>query len=261
MLHNVLKKGGLLVLSLLVIPLAFAAETGMYDSINWTSPVTYLQLTTFWIILLTIILVAGKSHVMNHKKFFFFITIIPVILVTVYLAGHTVHHNITSATGGPVHWHADYQIFVCGERLDLIDPKFPSNKIGSPLFHEHNDDRIHVEGAVMHLEDVDVGSYFEVIGGELTATSLKYTTNDGEVSVQNGDLCNGVPSELAVYVNGNREADPANYLYYPDPLVPPGDCIIVEFGPNPGSTTSKICESWEAQGWTYDNYEQKREER
>ena len=46
-------------------------------------------------------------------------------------------------------------------------------------------------------------------------------------------------------------------MYYPHPNVPPGDCVIVEFGPNLPDTTERMCDFWEANGWTYDNYQEK----
>lgn len=198
-----------------------------------------------------------KKFTEAEKKLFFGLIAIPVLVVTLYMAGHTIYTDVNSVTGGPVHWHADYQVWVCGERLDLMDPTFPSNKIGSPLFHEHNDDRIHVEGTVDQLENIDLGSYFQVIGGQLTQTALTYPTEDrGIIDVANGDLCDGVPSELKVYANGQLLESWSDYLYAPHAYVPPGDCLIIEFSPDRAATTPRLCESWEAKQWDYNNFEQ-----
>jgi hypothetical protein len=202
----------------------------------------------------------GKKLSHGGKILFFSLIAIPIILASLYMAAHTVHENIISETGGPVHWHVDYQVFTCGERLNLIDPTGLNNKIGSPLFHEHNDDRVHIEGTVMKVQSVDLQSYFAVIGGKLTETSLKYPSINGVVQVQNGDLCNGQESTLNIYVNGQQVQDPLNHVPYPHALVPPGDCVIVEFSPDNSQTTDKVCESWQAQEWNYDNYEQNRED-
>lgn len=199
------------------------------------------------------------SH--GGKILFFSLIAVPILLSSIYMGAHTVHENIISETGGPVHWHVDYQVHVCGERLDLINPTGLNNKIGSPLFHEHNDDRVHIEGTVMNVQSVDLQSYFAVIGGSLTETSLTYRDeNKGLVEVQNGDLCNGQESTLNIYINGQQVEDPLNHVPYPHAMVPPGDCVIVEFGPEDSSTTDRLCESWQAQEWNYNNYEQLREE-
>ncbi len=182
-------------------------------------------------------------------------------LSSLYFAGAIIHENIVSETKGPVHWHADYQIWACGERIDLKNPQGLSNKIGTPLFHEHDDDRIHVEGTVMEVKDVELGDYFEVIGGKLEKGHLIYPGQNQTYNYQNGDTCpNGQTGQLKVYVNGERIQNYTHYLPYPDPYVPPGDCIIVEFGPNNSQTTNKLCSSWETQDWNYNNWEEKRED-
>ena len=229
----------------------FAADplTFIYISIAITAIVT----------LLSFIFGDRLSH--SGKILFFSLLAVPIILSSIYLGAHTIHKNIVSETKGPVHWHIDYQVHVCGERLDLIDPTGLSNKIGSPLFHEHDDDRVHVEGTVMRVQDVDLGAYFEVIGGRLTETSLVYPTNEGIVSVQEGqDTCDGQPANLKIYINGRQIENPTEHVPYPDAYVPPGDCVIVDFSPGDSPTTDKICESWESEDWTYENYEQLRAE-
>lgn len=260
------KKMRVIIASLLIIPLlsyaAFAASFSEMMHSEWADPVLYIKLVALFVVFLTILvlLLEGKFKE-NHKTLLFYLFVIPVMASTLYLGAHTVYENIQSETGGPIHWHADYQVWACGERLDLIDPTGLKNKIGSPLFHEHNDDRIHVEGTVMHLEDIDLGSYFEVIGGELNEQVLVYPTEGkGIVEYSSGETCpNGEVGEVQVFVNGKKQQDFANYLMYPHALVPPGDCIIVEFGPGK-ETTDKICESWDTKKWTYDNYEELRSE-
>lgn len=203
----------------------------------------------------------GKKLSHSGKVLFFSLIAIPIILSSLYLGAHTVHKNLISETQGPVHWHVDYQVWTCGERLDLINPTGLSNKIGSPLFHEHDDDRVHIEGVVMNTQDVDVQSFFDVIGGSLTEDALSYPTTNGVVSVQEGvDTCDGEPANLKVYINGEQRPDGTSHVPYPHALVPPGDCVVVEFSPGDSQTTDKLCESWQAQGWNYDNYEQNREE-
>ena len=93
----------------------------------------------------------------------------------------------------------------------MINSKFPKNKIGSALFHEHNDDRIHIEGSVKLLKDFDLSSYFEVVGGKLENGHLVYPSVNGEIEKRNGDLCIG-ESRLKVYVNGKKIE---NYVFEP----------------------------------------------
>ena len=232
--------------------------------VNYSDPTLYIILTASWIIILSFFVIVfppSKCKSKNCKKVLFLLFIIPVLLSTLYLGGHTVYKNIHSETKGPVHWHADFRVWVCGEELDLINPTGLRNKVGNPLFHEHDDNRVHVEGTVDDISNVDFERFFKVIGGELTNSELVFPTEDkGRVEVSNGDLCSDLPGELAIYVNGVRIKDVQNYMYYPHPLVPPGDCVIVEFGVDLPNKTDRICNSWAAKGWTYENYKELRKE-
>ena len=186
------------------------------------------------------------------KAAIFGLIVIVVLGITSYLVWSTVSKNIKSVTRGPVHYHADFEIYNCGQKLDLIDPHGLENKAGTPLFHEHNDNRIHVEGPVLDLQDISLGKFFEVIGGKLNSGSLIFPTNDGEVAMENGAICNGVPGSLQVFVfktqgntfYQNKLTDPANYVLSSHSKVPPGDCIIIEFD-RPKDKTDKLCTSYQ----------------
>lgn len=249
--------GILLAFILAAIPVS-AEELWIHTT--WAKPLTYLQITIAILVIVTIfILTIGKDFAKKHPKPFFLLITIPVLLTTFYTAGHTTYENVISETGGPVHWHLDYQVWVCGERLDLVDPRGLRNKIGTPLFHEHDDDRIHVEGTVHRISTVSLGNYFNVIGGELSDGRITYPTDEGIVEYSDGDVCpDGTAGELAVYVNGMRQGDFWNHIMAPEALVPPGDCAIIEFGSNVGATTDRICDSWDALGWSYENMGEKR---
>ncbi len=223
--------------------------------IDMTDPSLYVILTSVLLIVLTVyMLFIGTKKTHKKKKLFFWMIVVPVVFSSLYLAGHTIYENSISETKGPVHWHADYEVWVCGNRLDLIDPKFPENKIGSPLFHEHNDDRMHVEGTIIDIDEVNLESYFKVIGGELHEGHLRYNAIDNKYDMETGDLCNGEPGSLKVYINGKRTEDYEEYIIYPNSYVPPGDCIIVSFDETNTSTTEKICESWVVKGWNYQDF-------
>lgn len=181
-----------------------------------------------------------------------FITMVLVILAnSAYLVGSTLYVNAKSVTGGPVHWHADFEVWDCGREIELIDPTPPSNKVGSPLLHEHNDKEIHVEEAVFDWEDISLGAFFRVVGGELHSDYLKMPTNEGMVERRNNEACpDGFSGMLQIflYKAGSFEqqilADPENYLMTPEQKVPPGDCLIIEFGP-PKEKTEHLCQSYQ----------------
>jgi hypothetical protein len=215
------------------------------------TPPNLVKIVSVWVLIITIFLFSCKKQAHKHKHLFFWILAIPIIAASLYLAIDTIQHNVTSVTKGPVHWHADYQVWTCDEQLDLIDPKGLKNKIGNPVFHEHNDGRIHVEGAVQKLEDVNLKNYFNAIGGQFSNDKVSYPTNDGLVTYQNGETCNQEPSTLKVYVNGKIVENPATYVLTPHTQVPPGDCIIIEFSPQNNPTTEKICNSWLAMDQSY----------
>ena len=125
-----------------------------------------LVISAFLIIAVFVILtVLVKEKGETLKKILFGGIVLPVIIVTIFLVGSTIYLNLSSATGGPVHWHADFQVWNCGQKVDLVDPQGLSNKVGTATFHEHNDNRIHVEGVVINQSDASLGNFFKFIGG------------------------------------------------------------------------------------------------
>lgn len=171
-----------------------------------------------------------------------------VLSITAYLIWSTISINQASITKGPVHWHGDFEIWNCGKELDLIDPKGLFNRVGTPVLHEHNDKRIHVEGAVMQTSDISLREFFRVVGGKMTPFSLKIPTNDGVIEMKNGDLCRGDHGQFQVFAyqtkgdgfSQQKLQDPLNYVLSPYSSIPPGDCIILEFDV-PKERTDKIC--------------------
>lgn len=197
--------------------------------------------------------------------------------------------NVKSDTGGPVHWHADFEIWACGNEIALRDPRgFLSNKIGSPTLHEHNDKRIHLEGVPVTLpHDASLGKFMSTIGGELTQSSLTVPVNDDylfedaqdaqdgdghgapapelvepyihttpqgrEARFVTGQNCGDQPAELQVFVYSHdpqtkqyrqqKLQDAATYAIAGRDQVPPGDCVIFEFGPT-RQYTDKLCKQY-----------------
>lgn len=187
------------------------------------------------------------------KRVLFWIMILATVLPTIFFAGSTVYLNVISETGGPVHWHLDYRIFVCGEEVQLAGPVgLLSNKVGTPSFHHHDDNRIHVEGTVVDMTHIELEDFFETIGGELTDTSFTLPLDEGSRTVTNGEQCaDGTIGTWNAYLIEMPDPDGTiaqvgplhdfpHYLMKPEAYVPPGDCVIFEFG-KPADAPAEAC--------------------
>lgn len=180
-------------------------------------------------ILIAIILLFHKSMNNTLKKIVYFLVVILTSVVTIYLIITTLHLNIISETKGPVHWHADFEIWVCDKEIKLAEPKGLSNKQGVDLMHAHNDNRIHVEGVLIDKKQASLGAFFYAVGGSLLEDGLKVPTDNDLIAVHDGDLCNGQSAKLYVFVNGNLIDNPPDYVISPYEKVPPGDRIKIIF--------------------------------
>jgi hypothetical protein len=213
------------------------------------------------------------------------------LVVTTILISSTIFLNTNSSSKGPVHWHADFEIWACGEPYAatvshpikgdrLRDPTgFLSNKIGTTTYHEHNDFRIHLEGVVVTPGDASLGKFFRVIGGEITNRSLLIPLDDNQTAYfENSEVCpEGTPQasqagQVQVYAyraldqesssgksqyRQEKVSDPANFIINDHPNVPPGDCIIIEFGPLAERTEHK-CHQYKVQDDTLHKWEEVR---
>lgn len=223
---------------------------------------TKLLITATIIIAAFVAYALAKDHhalTNKEKKILFAGIAVPAILATVVLAYATVYLNVTSQTKGPVHWHADYEIWKCGEKLDLKNPEGFTNRIGTPVFHEHGDARIHVEGVLIDKNDANLERFFNVTGGLLAQKKMRVPTDTELVEAVNGEPCGGAnePGKLQVFLLQVTNPDQSkqwvyeqkkldhfdDYVLAPYSYVPPGDCIIIEFGEEK-ETTDKICESY-----------------
>ena len=176
-------------------------------------------------ILIVIIVLYYKKMNDTTKKIVFYLLVVVTALTTLYLVVTTLHLNIISATKGPVHWHADFEIWVCGQQIKLAEPKGISNKQGVDLMHAHNDNRIHVEGVLLDKKEASLGAFFHAVGGSLADDGMKISTDNGLLSVHDGDNCGNKPAKLYVFVNGNLIDNPSIYVISPYEKVPPGDRI------------------------------------
>lgn len=239
------------------------------------------------IVLLTVAsLFANKKHTYLKKPLF--ILIVAVILSgTATLFTSTIYLNTRSYSKGPVHWHADIEFWACDVQLEIRNPSgFLSNKIGTSTLHEHNDQRIHLEGVVVDKDvDATLGKFIKVMGGSISNDSLNLPVADsiledfidgdkvdvGGVSnvssflkqdsdgkqvfvAKNGSLCPGEKqAELQVFVYKFNKKDntyeqtklenPSAYMIRDESIVPPGDCIIVEYS-EAKARTNRLCEQY-----------------
>ena len=141
------------------------------------------------IIIATVLTVLLKGRGEGIKRVLFTLIAVPALIATIFMVGSTLYLNFSSSTGGPVHWHADFEIWDCGQELDIVNPKGLSNKVGTSTFHEHGDKRIHVEGVVVEKREASLGRFFEVIGGKISNDELHVPTNSGLVDRHNCGLC------------------------------------------------------------------------
>lgn len=205
----------------------------------------------FLILFLTVLAVLNKDSSNVFKVTVFSSIAFIAISVTFLLAGMTVYLNVKSETGGPVHWHADFRIFACGEEMLLKEPSGLSNRIGRTDLHEHGDKRIHVEGVVVHKQDVSLHEFFGAIGGNLLYGELSFPGREKYESFADGNKCSdGREGALQVFlyktegkeIRQTKLADYPEYVLSGEPQVPPGDCIIFEFTPDIKDKTEKICD-------------------
>jgi len=216
-------------------------------------PLMVVGVATTVIFFVVVVLLLKKFTDGRIKIFFFVFLTFVIASTTVYISGETFYTITTSETKGPVHWHADFRIFQCGEEIDLIDPQGFSNRVGDSLIHEHGDNRVHIEGTLASREDAALHNFIEKIGGTFTDSELIIPTNAGVVRMKNGELCpDGATGQLQVFlwktefgrVAQSKLEDFSEYIISPEELIPPGDCIIFEFD-GAKEQTKNICEQYE----------------
>lgn len=180
-----------------------------------------------------------KSFSEGAKKAVFFAICAPIALSTLYLVAATVLLNNASETQGPVHWHADFEVWACGVRYELVDPTGIDNKVGSPAVHEHDDNRIHIEGVLLKKEEASLRNFFIQAGGIFDEHGMTMPTTEGVRTWSNGDICNGKPAKWHVFVNGELIPDETAHDYVMSPYAitraqgGPGDLIKIVFSEKP----------------------------
>lgn len=111
--------------------------------------------------------------------------------------------NTSIGVGEPVHWHADYQITVCGENRVPRD--------GPMLAHTHGQTQFHLEGVRRSEEQATLDWVMDSLGTEFSENSIYGQTS-----------CNGEPANLTVKANGDTLENPEDYI------IRDGDNISIE---------------------------------
>lgn len=186
---------------LLAAVLATVLAVNLYpsmDFVQYVEPILILgSLST--LVLAGLSLYREGELNLRDKKILMNGFLVAILLPSLYTAGAFVHDSQTSWSGGEIHWHADFEVLVEQngdlERLDLIDPGnfcketthessymcSVNDRVGSTEYHEHNDNRIHLEGSFKTKRDASLASFFEQFNGQLTNTKIVFPTNDGTV--------------------------------------------------------------------------------
>lgn len=236
-----MKKGYLfLIVMIAVMQLALAHGETPAGEIGEVDLVSLLWKSAVIVIILIALLFMIFEHRLHEQKSKNIFHIICFSIVTLYVVGITgfmmyqvITTNIISWSKGPVHWHADFEVWVCGERISLPESEGLLNRVGTGTFHHHNDYRIHLEGTIMEREEATLGAFFRVIGGDLHEGHVKAPQEEGYIEVSAGDECENAPGEetkLKIFVNGEEEKHAEDYVISPYANVPPGDVIHVVFG-------------------------------
>lgn len=127
--------------------------------------------------------------------------------------------SVTPPLVGVHHWHASYEVVICGERQEPF-PFWPGG------VHTHDDGIIHIH-PVLPSEEGDGArliKWFEYGGGELTLTSMRMPGSSRDL--RNGDTCtDGAEGIVQVFVNSERQNDWTSYVPQD------GDYVRIVFGP------------------------------
>ena len=261
-----------------LLTLERVATTDLARNINDLSVAITSAAVIFLIVLVAMAVVTQKRQP-KHKGLLFSLIVFITVSTTLVLSGAAIALNINSPTGGPVTWGADYQMWACGNQLNLRDPRgLVNDRIGTPTLYEQNDGRIHYDGTPTKLpDDASLGRFMQVVGGEISDSSLVVPLNDDRgfigtptapdqiesyISTDrtglaarfvDGQLCGDQKAVVQVFVyrfdpatntyTQTKQTHPANYELSRRAASPPGDCVIIEFAP-PKDRTDHLCASY-----------------
>ncbi len=145
------------------------------------------------------------------KKIVIWAIVIIILLGIIFLfyRAISISKDFKPYTPGSVHWHTNFEVFLCGERQDFTKGyDLEINGKGSYLLHSHNDNVIHIEGQILKKEDIALGNFFDIIDVPFSKTQI--------MDKRNGDLCqNDSTGEVHMYVNGVENNEFRNFI--PEP--------------------------------------------
>lgn len=251
--------------SLIVLLGSFYPMAVYANSVGLEATISSLSMKAVLASGIALIVLIGLSMV-NKKRSGMLFGLMTLIIVSTstFLIGSTIYLNSVSSSRGPVHWHASFEVWACGQAIAAHDAsgneidklKNPSgrlsNKIGTSTLHEHNDFRIHQEGVVVNPTDASLGNFLSVIGGNISAKSMVIPTTEGNASFVNGQKCGDDEAKVQVFAYRTnpdktyrqiKVEDPKNYIMSPGSNVPGEDCIIIEFD-REKERTDKLCRSY-----------------
>lgn len=127
-------------------------------------------------------------------------------------------------TGGAcfrtMHVHADVEIEICGEQIKLPLEK---GSLDGPHTHKERN-KIHFEGKpaidtvskqLLDISPLKLGTFMQVMGVRFDVQCLDNKCN--------GDLCDGKPGMVGMFVNGKENKEFQNYVWKD------GDQIVIRF--------------------------------
>lgn len=229
--------------------------------------------------LLVVAAIVTHNRWPKFKAPLFTLIVLVIAASTLVLSGASAYLTVNSPTGGPVRWSAEYQLWACGNQLDLRNSKsLLTSHVGTPRLYEKNDGQIHVDGTPVNLpDDVSLGTFMRAVGGELGDDSLVVPLNGNNAffgtprapeqakpyiatsqsgsyaRFTSGQKCGTEVADVQTFVyqydvathtyHQFKVESPSSYEMSHVRAVPPGDCIVVEFAP-PKDKTDYLCPNY-----------------
>ncbi len=154
-----------------------------------------------------------EKEMKERKKNYLWISITILVLIAFAIGvGWLYTHRTETYTDREVHWHASVDVTICGEHKDLPCGKETPGQVHGEKFcgihemHHHYDNVIHIEGLIQKKEDIALGRFFDIIGVPFDKDKI--------MDKKNGDLCDGKPGKLKMYVNGQPRNDFRDYISF-----------------------------------------------
>lgn len=141
------------------------------------------------------------------------ITLVLVLILFVAVAAgiiYALQNKPTMYVDREVHWHSNIEFNICGVPKEIPCDAKGSGVVhgkefcGETLMHHHFDGTLHIEGVIPKKEDIMLGRFFDKIGVPFDKDKL--------LDKKNGDLCDGVPGVVKMYVNGIESSAFRDYV-------------------------------------------------